>query len=185
MGLQMRPPVLDLEKFEEDEQKIKARIASLNDNRQAHTFFGKTKRVLGSVRSIGASVFGGTTQRSGRHSSNASSRSRKRSVGSPNMRLSVSSSVGGGGSVTGRKMGTIGRTDAGPVALEDLKNATASLNDTVQAIQAIPPKPKRGAPKIQLPYVNAAAVGRAKSGPSVCTPSVCVDVSCLQVLASE
>ena len=78
----MRPPVLDLEKFAEEEEALVAKQRAIDDERKSHSFFGKTLKVMHSVRSI---VGGGLSRRS------AASR--------------VSGEGGGGGSVTGGPRG--------------------------------------------------------------------------------
>ena len=151
----MRPPVLDVEKFAEDEAKLKAKLKAAADERQSHTFLGKTKRLLGSVRSIGASTLRAVSRRhsgttgTSRKTSRASVNTNGMTGSAPSMRLSVVSDSVRGGSGTG---GAIGRTDAGPIALEDLKSAHGELSSTADAIAAVPRKPKRGTPKIDVSY---------------------------------
>jgi hypothetical protein len=65
----MRPPVLDLEKFAEEEAVLVAKQRSIDAERRSHTFFGKTLKVMSSVRSL---VGGGLTRRSSRVSGGGS-----------------------------------------------------------------------------------------------------------------
>jgi hypothetical protein len=57
----MRPPVLDLELFEEEEARRREGEAAVEARRRSATFMGKTLRVMASLRSLaGRSVAPGS-----------------------------------------------------------------------------------------------------------------------------